>query len=92
MTARPSPLTPREQNCLALIAAFDLVENRSPSLDEIAKGCGLKHKRTAALMVDRLRRQGLLNRDRPTVKGGRTRSGGIQISQGQTFPEASTQP
>lgn len=72
-------LSAREHACMALIAAFDLVEKRSPTLTEISRVLRLKHKRTAEQLVGRLVRRGLLDRDGPRMKS--SRSGGLQISQ-----------
>lgn len=82
-------LSAREHACMALIAAFDLVEKRSPSLREIAKVLGVKQRGQAERIVLSLTRRGLITRNGGRAKG--SRSGGIQISQAQSFQEASTQ-
>lgn len=78
-------LSAREHACMALIAAFQLIEERAPTLSEIAKGIGVKHRRTAEQVVGRLMRRGLLNRDTPRAKS--SRSGSLQISQVQILQE-----
>lgn len=83
-------LSAREHTCMALIAAMDLIEERSPTLDEIAKVLGVKSRGQAERIVLSLTRRGLVDRNGPRAKS--SRSGGIQISQIQSFQEASTSP
>ena len=76
-------LSAREHACMALVAAMDLIEKRSPTLDEIAKVLGVRSRGQAERIVLSLTRRGLITRN--TTRAKRSRSGSLQISQGQSF-------
>lgn len=67
----------RDQACLTLIAAFDEVLHRPPSLSEIARGLNLSSTTAADRIVTRLKRRGIVARKGPRAR--RSRSGGIRI-------------
>ena len=71
------PLNRRDWATLAFIANAIRQSGSGPSIEQIRRHLGLRSEGQAALVIDRLRRRGLIDRSGPPLPG--SRFGGLSI-------------